>query len=443
MLNFLETRNPKNLVHDLLKLFTSKLKAWKSAHESGNDYIDLMVCFSYFLTTCSHAHDALFENQSLRSAVSYFLQMICAHQSQYICMDRPSHRNNSNNLLVFSQARASCALFRLYCSLFDSKGIFIKMIEEIFCTFETRLQFVDHLRMLQSNPFLNLDYSFSVNSADILQFKLFFDAIRKLKFPVQDSVISFIDGDQKINESVSCDQNDTAKSEGFSIFSQPACKIPLNPKLRAVFIGESKGWRLMAMDVIETGTLLCDFLGQFCELDSYPDTERETSQGFLYLIEKYYLLDLPNEGNFSRYINHSHEPNCKFIVRKENGMSRLFLISQVRISSGSEITVNYKDYVIGNPQTICLCGAKSCSGRIPFVSWQDLYCKKKLAKQNMYKPKPLSIDCSRIRVFTRPCGQNVLKLSLKSAFSKFSGAKIKNGPSVANAVTNCPFLFPV
>jgi len=70
---------------------------------------------------------------------------------------------------------------------------------------------------------------------------------------------------------------------------------------------------------------------------------------------RYFLTDCKFEGNESRFLNHSFEPNLELKVAAENGLLHCIFFSNQKIAAGSQLTFNYgEDYWSrrGNPQEI-------------------------------------------------------------------------------------------
>jgi uncharacterized protein len=65
-----------------------------------------------------------------------------------------------------------------------------------------------------------------------------------------------------------------------------------------------------------------------------------------------------SDKNFLNFVNHSCEPNAKFIIRAKIPFLRAMKI----INSGEEITVDYCLTEKGGKKVKCLCKSKSCNG---------------------------------------------------------------------------------
>jgi len=67
-------------------------------------------------------------------------------------------------------------------------------------------------------------------------------------------------------------------------------------------------------------------------------------------------------GNFTRFINHSCQPNCQFQKFVWLGVQRIIVVSK-GVTAGKEITVNYSDRYWQHLDKECLCGEVCCRYR--------------------------------------------------------------------------------
>lgn len=87
---------------------------------------------------------------------------------------------------------------------------------------------------------------------------------------------------------------------------------------------------------------------------------------FLFLIENEMVIDANYEGNSSRWINHSCDPNCD--ANEEEG--RVYIEALRTIKPGQELTYDYQ-LIVEERYTpalkrmyACGCGSKKCRGHI-------------------------------------------------------------------------------
>ncbi|KAK2115238.1 hypothetical protein P7K49_005864 [Saguinus oedipus] len=96
------------------------------------------------------------------------------------------------------------------------------------------------------------------------------------------------------------------------------------------------------------------------------------------------IIDAGPKGNYSRFMNHSCQPNCETLKWTVNGDTRVLVLGalcgapgcggRVAITvscvgldwkgsgGGTELTFNYNLDCLGNEKTVCRCGASNCSG---------------------------------------------------------------------------------
>ncbi len=96
----------------------------------------------------------------------------------------------------------------------------------------------------------------------------------------------------------------------------------------------------------------------------YDNKRSEDNHTFLFIVDRGVVIDAGCNGNDSRYINHSCDPNCESVIEDR----RVFIEAVRTIQPGDELTY---DYQIGrdkdDPPNVdqifaCRCGARSCRG---------------------------------------------------------------------------------
>ncbi len=53
------------------------------------------------------------------------------------------------------------------------------------------------------------------------------------------------------------------------------------------------------------------------------------------------MIDATQYGNWGRYLNHSHQPNCKPVTFFKNGIPSVLIFSTKNIQPNVELTYNY------------------------------------------------------------------------------------------------------
>ena len=80
---------------------------------------------------------------------------------------------------------------------------------------------------------------------------------------------------------------------------------------------------------------------------------------YLFKINERVIIDGARGGNEARFINHSCNPNCVYIV--EDGDVNIY--AKKHIQKEEELTMDYQ-ISHESPTILCNCGAENCRGRI-------------------------------------------------------------------------------
>ncbi|KAG4073863.1 hypothetical protein HA402_014068 [Bradysia odoriphaga] len=120
-----------------------------------------------------------------------------------------------------------------------------------------------------------------------------------------------------------------------------------------------KGLGLFAEQNIEQNDVVIEYVGEIIDTIEYNRRRREGLLDYCLTYGKYYI-DAYNRGNFSRFSNSSHRPNCKMFPIDAGDEIRLALVACKDIIKGEEIVWNYGKYYKGP----CYCGETNCSGEI-------------------------------------------------------------------------------
>lgn len=98
----------------------------------------------------------------------------------------------------------------------------------------------------------------------------------------------------------------------------------------------------------------------------YDDETMDEHHTFLFTISSRMVIDATYDGNESRFINHSCDPNCE----AEIGKGRVFISAIKDIAVGEELHYDY-GYERSGDETAedeerykCRCGTKKCRGSI-------------------------------------------------------------------------------
>lgn len=125
-----------------------------------------------------------------------------------------------------------------------------------------------------------------------------------------------------------------------------------------------------AIRPIKKGETLIEYVGEritHAEADRrYDDESMDEHHTFLFTITSRMVIDATSDGNESRFINHSCDPNCEAEITK----GRVWISAIKDIVVGEELHYDY-GYERSGDETVedearykCLCGTKKCRGSI-------------------------------------------------------------------------------
>ncbi|KAK6306795.1 hypothetical protein J4Q44_G00219430 [Coregonus suidteri] len=128
-----------------------------------------------------------------------------------------------------------------------------------------------------------------------------------------------------------------------------------------------KGWGLVALRDIKKGEFVNEYIGELideeeCRTRIKDYQENDITHFYMLTIDKDRIIDAGPKGNYSRFMNHSCQPNCETQKWTVNGDTRVGLFAVCDIPAGTELTFNYNLDCLGNEKTVCRCGAPNCSG---------------------------------------------------------------------------------
>jgi SET domain-containing protein len=143
------------------------------------------------------------------------------------------------------------------------------------------------------------------------------------------------------------------------------------------------GQGVFALKRIPKGTRIIEYVGDRISHARanrrYDDHDENDNHTFLFAVDRNVVIDATVDGNDSRFINHSCDPNCESNIENR----RVFIDAIKTIQVGAEL--NY-DYQIGrerdDPANVdviyaCRCGAKSCRGTMLWPAKRPATRKKK------------------------------------------------------------------
>ncbi|OWZ18181.1 CMGC/CDK protein kinase [Phytophthora megakarya] len=134
------------------------------------------------------------------------------------------------------------------------------------------------------------------------------------------------------------------------------------------FKTEFKGYGVRTTQEIAQLSIVGEYVG---EIIDQKELARRLKGVPRHELNFYYLLlapgvyiDARNKGSFTRFVNHSCEPNCRTEKWTVKGETRIAVLALRDIHVGEELTFDYKWKALGSRQIKCYCGAPSCKGVI-------------------------------------------------------------------------------
>ncbi|KAM9354803.1 histone-lysine N-methyltransferase NSD2 [Pholidichthys leucotaenia] len=155
-----------------------------------------------------------------------------------------------------------------------------------------------------------------------------------------------------------CPSGERCCNQDFTKRLYPETKIVKTP---------GKGWGLVSLRDIKKGEFVNEYIGELideeeCRARIKYAHENNITDFYMLTIDKDRIIDAGPKGNYSRFMNHSCQPNCETQKWTVNGDTRVGLFAICDIPAGTELTFNYNLDCLGNEKTVCRCGAPNCSG---------------------------------------------------------------------------------
>ena len=131
-----------------------------------------------------------------------------------------------------------------------------------------------------------------------------------------------------------------------------------------------QGTGAFATRTIRKGQRIIEYTGEHIDNDEadrrYDDEKMKRHHTFLFIVDDKEIIDGAVNGNDSRYINHSCDPNAEAVIEGK----RIFIYALRTIRPGEELAYDYQ-YERTDEHTDedekfykCLCGSPNCRGSI-------------------------------------------------------------------------------
>ncbi|VVC46251.1 Post-SET domain,AWS domain,PWWP domain,SET domain [Cinara cedri] len=133
------------------------------------------------------------------------------------------------------------------------------------------------------------------------------------------------------------------------------------------FLTKNRGWGLKTLDIIKKESFIIEYVGDLLDGEEFNKRmniliKKRNENHYFFHINNSRIIDAGSKGNFSRFMNHSCEPNCESYKWIVNGETRVGFFALHDIAAGSELVFNYNfQNVKGVTKIPCQCGAAKCS----------------------------------------------------------------------------------
>eukprot|EP00271_Cylindrocystis_brebissonii_P021400 TRINITY_DN7585_c1_g2_i4.p1 TRINITY_DN7585_c1_g2~~TRINITY_DN7585_c1_g2_i4.p1 ORF type:complete len:853 (-),score=141.42 TRINITY_DN7585_c1_g2_i4:2511-5069(-) len=147
--------------------------------------------------------------------------------------------------------------------------------------------------------------------------------------------------------------------------SNQAFQLKRQAKLR-VTKTEKCGWGIILLEDKAAGDFIVEYVGEViddatCEQRLWDLKASGETNFYLCEISRDCVIDASFKGNFSRFVNHSCNPNCALQKWTINGEVRVGIFALGDIKKNTELTYDYQFVGFGSAKTCC-CGASNCRG---------------------------------------------------------------------------------
>ena len=132
------------------------------------------------------------------------------------------------------------------------------------------------------------------------------------------------------------------------------------------------GRGVVARVAIGAGERICEYHGEHIDwpeaLRRHPHDPEQPFHTFYFSVDDDTVIDGNVDGDFSRFMNHSCEPNCEAELVEGKGPVRIYILALRDIEPGEELVYNYgltldERYTPKlKKQFACRCGSASCRG---------------------------------------------------------------------------------
>ncbi|GAB6021127.1 histone methyltransferase set2 [Chamberlinius hualienensis] len=129
------------------------------------------------------------------------------------------------------------------------------------------------------------------------------------------------------------------------------------------FKTDKKGWGLRAVEDLDEGIFVTEYVGEVLDQREFKKRVKEYAADkqrhhYFMALKADQIIDATQKGSWSRFINHSCDPNCETQKWTVSGELRIGFFTRRMVKAGDEITFDYQFQRYGKEAQRCYCEAK-------------------------------------------------------------------------------------
>jgi hypothetical protein len=127
-------------------------------------------------------------------------------------------------------------------------------------------------------------------------------------------------------------------------------------------------WGLFAAQDYQPDQMIIEYIGELIRQKAADSREKryeavDIDSCYMFRIDEEWIVDATKQGNASRFINHSCDPNCYTRQIQIDGATKIVVFASRSIPRGCEFTYDYC-FSSEEERIQCHCGTSKCSGRL-------------------------------------------------------------------------------
>ena len=131
-----------------------------------------------------------------------------------------------------------------------------------------------------------------------------------------------------------------------------------------VFETDNRGYGLRTTTLVTRGTCIIEYIGEYVPMKIHKESITQDTPVYGMETGTGFVIDATRYGNYSRFINHSCQPNAIAEKWYVNKTPRVIIIAKRDLRPNEEITFDYGLVNASNKSFSCLCQSNACRGSI-------------------------------------------------------------------------------